>query len=332
MKILFDKYPIDIILCMLCCLLIIPIIILNLHDTIKIIIGLIFLLFIPGYLILYALFPTKKIDKGIDIIERITLSFGVSLAIVALAGIVLYYIVGKIDSESALISILIFEISIGVISIYRWFKTLPEERLVFSINLSLFELKNNFKIKSKLDKLLIVILIILIITTTTLFIFVITSPIKYEKFTGFNILSSDRNTANYPHNITAGESTTIIIGVTNHEYQTINYTIEIWLINQTITFNKTKNENIKTYNNAWFMNKINVTLNHTNKKIDKEWKSQWEYIYTFNISKKGENLTLLFLLFKTPTNIYYNTNDYKEIIEQKINTSYEKLHIWITVE
>jgi uncharacterized membrane protein len=222
--------------------------------------------------------------------------------------------------------------SFGFISIYRWFKTIPEERLVFSINLSLLVLKNNLKIKSKLDKLLIIVLIILILLTITIFIFIITTPIQHEKYTSFNLLSSDRSTTNYPNNINAGENTTIIIGVTNHEYKTIDYTIEIWLINQTINFNKTTNENIITYNNAWFLDKINVTLNHTNIKIDKEWESQWEYNYNFNINKKGENLTLIFLLFNTSTDIYYPTIDYKDIIEQIIDKSYQELHIWITIE
>jgi len=325
MKILFDKYPVDIILCMLCCFIIIPIILLNLNDTLKIVLGLLFLLFIPGYLLLFVLFPTKKTDKGIDFIERIALSFGISLAIVALTGIAINYTAGKIQSESALLSIFIFEISIGVISIYRWFKTIPDERLVLSIDLSLF------KLKGKLDKILIIILIILILVTTTLFIFVITTPRFNEKFTVFNILASDRNITNYPHNISTGEKATIIIGVTNHEYQTINYTIEVWLINQTITFNESTKENIISYNNAWFMDKINISLDHTDKNTEKEWESQWEYNYTFNITKKGENLTLAFLLYKTPTDSFDYTKDYKDIIEQKIDISYEELHIWITV-
>ena len=170
MKILFDKYPVDIILCMLCCFIIIPIILLNLNDILKIVLGLLFLLFIPGYLLLFVLFPSKKTDEGIDFIDRIALSFGISLAIVSLTGIALYYIAGKIELEYALISIFIFEIIIGVISVYRWFKTIPDERLVLSIDLNLF------KSKDKLDKVLLIILIILILVTITVFIFITTTP------------------------------------------------------------------------------------------------------------------------------------------------------------
>ncbi|MCJ7572540.1 MAG: DUF1616 domain-containing protein [Candidatus Thermoplasmatota archaeon] len=328
---MFDKYPVDIILCMLCSAILIPIILLNINDTLKIFLGLLFLLFVPGYLLLFVLFPTKKTDEVIDFIERIALSFGISLGIVAITGIALYFIAGKIQTESALISIFIFEISIGIISLYRWFKTVPDERLVLSIDINSLKLKNNFKSKGKLDKVLIIILIILIIVTATIFIFEITTPRLGEKFTGFNILGPNRNTTNYPRNITVGENKTIIIGLTNHEYQTINYTIEVWLINKTITFNESTNENTISYDNAWFVDKINITLNHTDKNIDKEWEPQWEYNYTFKISKKGENLTLAFLLFKTSTDSYNYTKDYKDIIKQKIDYSYEELYLWITV-
>lgn len=332
MKISFDKYPVDIIILIIINIILIPIISLNINDTLKSILGLPFLLFIPGYLLLFILFPTKKTDKGIDFIQRIALSFGLSLAIVALIGIALYYTNGRIQSESAFISIFIFEISLGLISIYRWYKTTPNERLILSINLSFLKFKKKFKSKTKLDKILLITLIILIILTTTLFIFVLTTAKPNEKFTGFNILGSDKSTTNYPYNINTGENKTIIIGITNHEYQTINYTIEVWLINQTITYNESTKENIISYNNAWFMDKINTSLNHYNKKIEKGWKSQWNYNYTFNITKKGENLTLTFLLFTTSTDNYDYDKDYKEIIKQKINNSYEELHIWINVK
>lgn len=331
MKVLFDKYPIDIILCMLCSLILIPIVLLNLDDTLRTVLGLLFILFIPGYLLIFVLFPTKKTDDGINVIERIALSFGTSMAIVGLIGFAIIITNGKIELEYALISIFILEISMGVASLYRWFKTAPDERVVVSIDLSMLKLKNNLKSKGKLDKVLIAVLIILILITATLFIFVIINPRTGEKFTSFSLLASDRSSTNLPHNIISGENVTIIIGVTNHEYQTIDYTIEVWLINQTITFNESTNENmIFSYNNAWFMDKINTTLSHTDKNNEKAWESQWEYNYTFNITKKGENLTLAFLLFTTPTENIYD-KDYKDRIEQKIDNAYQDLYLWINV-
>ena len=331
MKILFDKYPLDIILCILCSLILIPIVLLDLNDTVRTVLGLIVILFIPGYLLIFVLFPSKKTEEGINVIERITLSFGTSMAIVGLIGFAILIISGKIELEYALLSIFIFEISMGVASLYRWFITSPDERIVVSINVSLTKIKDGFKFNGKLDKLLIVVLITLMLITVTLFIFVITKPRTGGEFTGFYLFGSDRSITNLPNNINSGENVTIIIGVTNHEYQTISYTIEVWLINQTITFNKSTNKYMITYNNAWFMDKINITLDHTDINSEEKWKPQWQYDYTFNITKKGQNLTLVFLLFTNHTKSYDYNKDYKDEIEQKILNAYEKLYLWINV-
>ena len=69
-------------------IILLPIVLLRIDDTLRIIIGLPFILFIPGYILVFALFPTKK---SVDIIERIALSFGLSIAIVPLIGLGLNY-------------------------------------------------------------------------------------------------------------------------------------------------------------------------------------------------------------------------------------------------
>ena len=294
-------------------------------DILRIVLGLPFILFIPGYLLIFVLFPTRKTDEGITVIERIALSFGLSMAFVFLIGFALNYISGNTQPESALISIFIFIIGTGAISLDRWFKTIPNERFTVSIDLSLL------KPKGKLDKTLIIILIASIIITTTLFVYVITTPRTGEKFTGIYLLGSDGSIINYPRTLSVGENTTIIIGVTNHEYRTISYTIEIWLINQTSLSSESANENDVDYHNAWFIEKINVTLDHQSSDNDGLWIPQWEYNYSFNIEKVGEDFKLTFLLFTTPTEDYSYDKDYKNIMKQKINSAYKEVYLWIDV-
>lgn len=52
-------------------------------DSIRITMGTPYVLFLPGFIISYIFFPNKKKEK-IDIIERIALSFALSIAIVPL--------------------------------------------------------------------------------------------------------------------------------------------------------------------------------------------------------------------------------------------------------
>jgi len=62
---------------------------------IRYVLGAIFILWLPGYTFMKALFPTKlpvkTADKNLDAIERIALSFGMSLALVPIIGLLLNY-------------------------------------------------------------------------------------------------------------------------------------------------------------------------------------------------------------------------------------------------
>ena len=90
MKFSFTRYPIDIILCMVWSILLLPVVLLDINETLQDVLSLPFLLFIPGYTLIFVLFPSRKTDRGIDFIERIALSFGMSI-VVALIGLGLNY-------------------------------------------------------------------------------------------------------------------------------------------------------------------------------------------------------------------------------------------------
>ena len=319
MRITFKKYPIDIILCMSWSFILLLLVLLNIDEILRIVFGLPFIIFIPGYLLIFVMFPTRKTERGIDAIERIVLSLGFSIAVVSLIIFSLNYTSFGIQPEYVFLSVFIFIITVSIIAFYRWHRAEPGERFIMSLNLTFT------KSESKLDKLLIIVIAALIITTLMFFVYSITSPKIGEKFTDFYLLGSNGNAANYPRNLIAGENMTVIIGITNHEQQTINYTIEIWLINQTIIYNET------IYHNMWFMDKINATLNDKPLNIEEPWKPQWECNYTFNVEKKGENFKLAFLLFTKNTEEYDAYIDYKDISKEKLNSAYRALYLWINV-
>ena len=325
MKISFGKYPVDIILCMIWSLILLPTALLDIEGTIRIILGLPFILFIPGYVLIFVLFPTIKTDRGIDIIERIAFSFGLSIAVVPLLGLCLNYTPWGIRLESILFSIFIFIIGVGAIAIYRWIKTSPGERFTISFDLS-FK-----KSESKLNKALTVIIVVSIIIALASIVFVTITPKIGEQFTELYLLSPDGTIEGYPSDLAVGENASVIIGIVNHEYKTINYTVEIWLLEQTFVFNESTNENETVYNHMWYIDKMSVVLNHTSipLNIEESWEPQWDYNFTFNI-KKGD-FKLLFLLFTTPTGEYTTDVDYKDIAKQKISSAYRRSYLWISV-
>lgn len=324
MKASFTKYPIDIILCLLLSILLLPVVLLDFDGTFRIILGLPFILFIPGYVLIFCLFPSKKAEKGIDSIERIALSFGLSIAIVPLIGLALNYTRWGIRLEPVLFSIFIFIFGVGIIGIYRWFSIQQEQRFVISFNLSFPKSEN------RLDKALTIILVASIIIALASLVYVISAPKQGEKFTEFYILGPNGLADDYPNMLGLDENATGIIGIVNHEYQTINYTVEVWLIDQSIVYNEENEENETVYDHMWFLDKTEISLDNFQLDVEKEWMSQWEENFSYTMDKTGL-FKLAFILLIEPTIEYEQNKDYKEIAEEKINSAYREIHLWVVV-
>ena len=137
-----------------------------------------------------------------------------------------------------------------------------------------------------------------------------------SRTTEFYILGPTGTAEGYPTNLSAEENATVIIGVANHEYQTINYTIEIWLFNYSIY----------EIDHMWFVDKITTTLEHTD--VKQSVTPQWEYNYSFAINRKG-SFKLVFLLFTTSREEYTVDEDY--VYKELPIIAYKNLHLWIDV-
>jgi len=325
MKHVFTRYPLDLLLCILVSVLILPLVFFRVDQTLRVLFGLPFILFIPGYILIFVLFPMRKTEKGIDGIERIALSFGLSIAVVPLIGLILNFTPWGIRLEPILLSLFGFIIIVGLLGWYRWTNTNPSERLTISLTISMPKSGN------RIDRLLTIILGVAIIVAIAALMYVIIAPKTGEKFTEFYLLNTERRADDYPKNLTRGEEASVIIGIVNHEYRPILYTVEVWLINQTTVYDNTTQNNETVYNHAWFMDSITVMLNYTAVDIEAAWEPQFEYNYTFSISQKGEDLKLAFLLFTTPKDDFYNNIDYKDIIAENIMDAYREIHLYVTV-
>ena len=246
----FKKYPIDIILFILWGILILPVTLLNMDDMFRIIIGLPFLLFIPGYMLIFILFPMKTDYNGITALERIGLSFGFSIALVSLLGLLLNFTPWGIQLISVLFSTFFIIESLGVIALYRWKTTSPEKRFTISVDIS------QFKSSSKIEKILTIFIFLSMILALSSIVYITVQPKIGETFTDFYLLTSNGNATNYPQDIAFKQNISLKLGLINHEYKIMNYTIEVWLIDETVIFNETTQKNNTIYNHAWFMDEI----------------------------------------------------------------------------
>ena len=100
-------------------LVIVLIVVFNLSPSniLRIILGVPFLLFFPGYALMTALFIKKE---GLDGIERVLLTLVMSIVIVLFLGLILNYTPWGIMSEPILYSTALFILITSIIAWWRW--------------------------------------------------------------------------------------------------------------------------------------------------------------------------------------------------------------------
>ncbi|MCK5022825.1 MAG: DUF1616 domain-containing protein [Candidatus Aenigmarchaeota archaeon] len=90
----------------------------------RIILGLPFILFFPGYMLICALFP---VEKDLDWIERLVLSMGLSIAVTSLIGLALNYTPFGIRLYSVTFSLFLFMLLMSAVAMYRRRIVSPED-------------------------------------------------------------------------------------------------------------------------------------------------------------------------------------------------------------
>src|SRR5690606_14173151 len=148
-------------------------------------IGLLMVLFVPGYVLIAALFPKKG---DLDGIERIALSFGLSIAVVPLIGLGLNYTPWGIRLVPVVVSISAFTLLMAAAAYWRRISLPLEER--FSLHLrqwadSLKEEIRAEKDRGWVDRALTIILILSIVASVAALVYVVVTPKEGEKFTEF---------------------------------------------------------------------------------------------------------------------------------------------------
>ncbi|MCL0098173.1 DUF1616 domain-containing protein [Dehalococcoidia bacterium] len=187
-------------------------------QALRIILGLPFILFFPGYTLIAALFPKKS---GLDAIERVALSFGLSIAVVPLIGLVLNYTPWGIRLYPILVSLTVFIAAMSAIAWYRRHGLLEQEKLNLILNLSLP------RQESRLDRALSIVLILAIVGAIGTLGYVIASPRVGERFTEFYVLGLEGKAEGYPTELTVGEEGRVILGITNREHEIMGYEVKI---------------------------------------------------------------------------------------------------------
>jgi len=133
----------------------------------RIILGLPFILFFLGYVLICALFPEKKY---MDIVERLALGMGLSIAVTSLIGLALNYIPFEIRLYPVTFSLFLFIVLMSIVAMYRRECISQEDAfaplLQMSVSGSFERIKNEFTEFGKGNRIIKIVAI-------TAFVFII---------------------------------------------------------------------------------------------------------------------------------------------------------------
>ena len=188
-------------------------------NVLRTILGTLFVIFFPGYALTVALFPKKD---GMGGVERIALSFGLSIAVVVFLGLILYYTPWGIRLETVLGSVASFVFITSIIAYFRR-KRLPREEhfgTEFHVDLS----SRGIGIW---DRTLSVFLVIAMLGAFGTVGYLLAVPKVGEPFTEFFLLGLEGKAADYPTELTVGEEGRVIVGIVNNERKVASYRVEV---------------------------------------------------------------------------------------------------------
>jgi uncharacterized membrane protein len=295
--------PYDLIICAALALLLIALIAFVPDSLARQILGLVFVLFLPGYAATAALFPE---NEQIDTIERVALSFGLSIAIVPLIGLGLNFTTWGIRLEPIMASVSAFIIIASVVGWYRRMRLPEDERFAIVI-----DVKVDWRGMPLVDKLLTIGIVVMLIASIVVLAWAITTPRVGETFTQLAILGPDGMATDYPRNLTVGEEARVLLSVKSYEHAVVNYTIVLVLTNVT-DYNFTVDENTIDWAETHDLTPYSgisqdFTLDHL---------EYYNQTFDFSVSADG--------MWKLQFLLYIDGQGYDQ-------DSYREVHLWLDV-
>ena len=294
-------------------------------------IGLVFVLILPGYAVIAALFPeaghsptaddqstllnrgTDSGGRGIDAVERVSLSFALSIAIVALLVIGVSLSPVGITVQSTMVTISLFTLIVSAVAGIRRMRLPVAERFRVPIRRALASGSAAvFRTDSRAEAILNVALAVAIVLAMGTLTFAVLAPPSGEQFSEFYVVteneSGDLTAANYPELLITNAPTQFHVGIENYEQRTVSYTVVV----QLQRIDGGANESVVT--SRVELDRFSRTLGHNETSIVSRNLTAPE-------RETGENFRLTFLL-------YLDSVPDQPTAETATNS----LHLWVDVD
>ena len=313
------------------------------ETPLRVVFGLPFVLFVPGYAFVAALFPEAgegpvvdeeaevddvegSRDGGIDGIERIALSFGLSIAIVPLLGLVLNFTPWGIRLTPIMVAVGGFTlVAVAVGAVRRW--ELPEDER-FAMPYREWYAAGRAELlepDDRADAVLNVVLVLSILLAVSSVGYAVAVPKQGESFSELYLLTENETgdlvADDYPTEFTRGESRELVVGIGNHEHETVNYSVVVLLQNVTFVQNESRvraaNGTVTpVYNDTRVLEEERLRTFETTLPHNETWIRQ----HSVEPMLTGDGLRLTYLLYEG-----------EAPPDPSVEGAYREVHLWVNV-
>jgi uncharacterized membrane protein len=295
-------------------------------TPLRLIVGLPFVFFVPGYALISALFPRAQrssdavtnrdeqpleaglTPSGISPIERFTLSVAASVATVILLGLVVELLPVRFGLQTVFASIGLFTLIASGLTVWRRQQLPQEERM--QVPLVRWYRTCRARIVSpptRVDGLLNVVLVLVVIFTVGSVGYAMTDQ-SDSSITELGLLAEqpdgDLAARGYPTNTTAGDSNRLVLHVTNLEHSDVEYTVVLQRQRMIDTGNTTRVASERT------LRQVSLILAHNETR---------QLPFNITVQEPGR-YRMNFLLYKN-----------QPPAEPSIDTAYQEVHLWMNV-
>lgn len=196
-----------------------------------------FLLFVPGYSFVAAVFPaTETRDEAetplrqLSNVERFTLSLGSSIAIVPLFGLALNLTPWGFRLVPMLVTVGLFSVVCVAFAATRRSKLSADRRFSLPVGRWYHGFRSEFvPQRTRTDAVLNVALAAVLLLAVASVGYALVDQQNGEQYTELYVLSENDDgrlvTDNYPTELTATQSRSLVVGVRNHEHERMSYTV-----------------------------------------------------------------------------------------------------------
>ncbi|SEP93466.1 DUF1616 domain-containing protein [Natrinema salaciae] len=321
------------------------------ETLLRVPLGLAFVLFVPGYAFIAALFPeagespapaatsgapgenaTDDSDpdgwydsiasrNSIDGLERVALSFGFSVAIVPLVGLAVSLTPWEFRLTPILVALSSVTLALTAVAATRRWELPGDDR--FRVPYRAWYAAGRAQLlepDTRADAALNVLLAVSVVLAVGSVGYAVTVPPDGERFSAIYLLTEDDDgelvADDYPTEFVQGESQELIVGIDNHEHETTEYTVVVLEQDVEVIKNGTVSGNAT----------VNETVIREQRELDRfsttiPHNESWHQKYELEPTMTGENQRVVWLLFpggEVPAEPSMADSDYA-------------VHLWVNV-